>query len=48
MSQMSICKFTCYNSNMKNEKKLTASFEKYLCAIYEIEKKNKAARVKDI
>lgn len=33
---------------MKEEKKLTASFEKYLCAIYEIEKKNKAARVKDI
>lgn len=33
---------------MKKENKLTASFEKYLCAIYEIEKKNKAARVKDI
>lgn len=33
---------------MKKEKKLTASFENYLCAIYEIEKKNKAARVKDI
>lgn len=33
---------------MKKENKLTASFENYLCAIYEIEKKNKAARVKDI
>ena len=33
---------------MKKEKKLTASFENYLCAIYEIEKKNKAARVKDV
>lgn len=33
---------------MKKGEKLTASFEKYLCAIYEIEKKNKAARVKDI
>lgn len=33
---------------MKKENKLTASFEKYLCAIYEIQKKNKAARVKDI
>lgn len=33
---------------MKKGKKLTASFEKYLCAIYEIEKKNKAARVKDV
>lgn len=33
---------------MKKEKRLTASFENYLCAIYEIEKKNKAARVKDI
>lgn len=33
---------------MRKEKELTASFEKYLCAIYEIEKKNKAARVKDI
>lgn len=33
---------------MKQKKKLTASFEKYLCAIYEIENKNKAARVKDI
>lgn len=33
---------------MKKEKKLTASFENYLCAIYEIEKNNKAARVKDI
>lgn len=33
---------------MKKEKKLTASFENYLCAIYEIENKNKAARVKDI
>ena len=32
----------------KNEKKLTASFENYLCAIYSIEKQNKAARVKDI
>lgn len=32
----------------KKEKKLTASFENYLCAIYEIESKNKAARVKDI
>lgn len=33
---------------MKEKKKLTASFENYLCAIYEIEKKNKAARVKDL
>lgn len=33
---------------MKNKKKLTANFERYLYAIYEIEKKNKAARVKDI
>ena len=33
---------------MKKEYKLTASFENYLCAIYDIEKKNKAARVKDI
>ena len=33
---------------MKKGKKLTESFENYLCAIYEIEKKNKAARVKDI
>lgn len=33
---------------MKKNNKLTASFEKYLCAIFEIEKKNKAARVKDI
>lgn len=33
---------------MKKEKRLTASFENYLCAIYDIEKKNKAARVKDI
>lgn len=33
---------------MKKQNKLTASFENYLCAIYEIEKKNKAARVKDI
>ena len=33
---------------MKKTNKLTASFENYLCAIYEIERKNKAARVKDI
>lgn len=33
---------------MKKDGKLTASFENYLCAIYEIEKRNKAARVKDI
>lgn len=33
---------------MKKEKKLTASLENYLCAIYTIEKQNKAARVKDI
>lgn len=33
---------------MNEKRKLTASFENYLCAIYEIEKKNKAARVKDI
>lgn len=33
---------------MKKEKKLTASLENYLCAIYAIEKQNKAARVKDI
>lgn len=33
---------------MKQKKQLTASFEKYLCAIYEIENKNNAARVKDI
>ncbi len=33
---------------MKKEKKLTASLENYLCAIYKIEKENKAARVKDI
>jgi len=33
---------------MKKENKLTASFENYLCAIYAIEKQNKAARVKDI
>lgn len=30
------------------EKRLTASLENYLCAIYIIEKQNKAARVKDI
>lgn len=30
------------------KKKLTASLENYLCAIYAIEKQNKAARVKDI
>jgi len=33
---------------MKKEKKITASLENYLCAIYAIEKQNKAARVKDI
>lgn len=33
---------------MIKEKKLTASFENYLCAIYEIENEKKAARVKDI
>lgn len=33
---------------MKKEKRLTASFENYLCAIYSVEKQNKAARVKDI
>lgn len=33
---------------MIKEKKLTASFENYLCAIYNIENENKAARVKDI
>lgn len=33
---------------MKKENKLTASLENYLCAICTIEKKNKAARVKDI
>lgn len=33
---------------MEKNGKLSASFENYLCAIYEIEKKNKAARVKDI
>lgn len=33
---------------MDKEKKLTASFEKYLCAIYELEAQNKVARVKDI
>lgn len=33
---------------MKKEKQLTSSLENYLCAVYEIEKKNKAARVKDI
>jgi DtxR family Mn-dependent transcriptional regulator len=33
---------------MRKEKKLTASLENYLCAIYSIEKQNKAARVKDI
>lgn len=33
---------------MKKTNKLTASLENYLCAIYKIEKKNKAARVKDI
>jgi len=33
---------------MKKEKRLTASLENYLCAIYTIEKQNKAARVKDI
>lgn len=33
---------------MKKQDKLTASLENYLCAIYEIENKNKAARVKDI
>ncbi len=33
---------------MKNTKTLTASFEKYLCAVYEIENINEAARVKDI
>lgn len=33
---------------MKNKDKLSASLENYLCAIYTIEKQNKAARVKDI
>lgn len=33
---------------MKKEKKLTASLENYLYAVLAIEKKNKAARVKDI
>jgi len=33
---------------MKNEKRITASLENYLCAIYSIEKENKVARVKDI
>ncbi|MBP7211386.1 metal-dependent transcriptional regulator [bacterium] len=33
---------------MKNKKELTANFEKYLCAIYNLEKANKYARVKDI
>lgn len=33
---------------MEKERKLTESFEKYLCAIYEIEKQNQSARVKDI
>lgn len=33
---------------MQKEKKLTASLENYLCAIYFIEKQNKAARVKNI
>lgn len=33
---------------MKKTNRLTASFENYLCAIYSIEKQNKAARVKDI
>jgi len=33
---------------MKKNDKLTASLENYLCAIYKIEKQNKAARVKDI
>lgn len=33
---------------MKKEKKLTSSLENYLCAVYNIEKENKAARVKDI
>lgn len=40
--------FVCYNLFMKNTKTLTASFEKYLCAIYEIQNINEAARVKDI
>lgn len=33
---------------MKSKDKLSASLENYLCAIYAIEKQNKAARVKDI
>lgn len=33
---------------MKKTDKLTASLENYLCAIYEIQKQNKVARVKDI
>lgn len=33
---------------MKNDKRTTASLEKYLCAISKIEKQSKAARVKDI
>lgn len=33
---------------MNKNKKLTAGLENYLCAIYAIEKQNKAARVKDI
>lgn len=33
---------------MKKDNKLTSSLENYLCAIYAIEKQNKAARVKDI
>lgn len=33
---------------MKKDKRLTASLENYLCAVYMIEKQNKAARVKDI
>jgi Mn-dependent transcriptional regulator len=33
---------------MRKKDKLTASLENYLCAIYKIEKQNKAARVKDI
>lgn len=34
--------------HMKKEKKLTASLENYLCAVYKVETENKAARVKDI
>lgn len=45
---MSTYRCVCYNFFMKKDYKLTASFEKYLCAIYEVENKNKAARVKDI